>query len=108
MLIKTPCYCISVHTMSNSFWAGSNNGTVYVFTVAVPTGNRRSEEDVKCQLGKEIQLKHRAPVIAISVLDGASCPLPEPFEVEKAGVKQPDTSSPHRVVICSEEQFKVI
>mgnify|MGYP003623513048 CR=1 FL=1 len=93
--------------MSNTFWAGTNNGTVYVSTVAIPSSSRRSEEDVTCQLGKEIQLKHRAPVIAIAVLDGASSPLPEPFEVEKAGAKQPDTTSSHRVVICSEEQFKV-
>lgn len=100
-------FLVNVHTMSNTFWAGTNKGTVYVFTVAVPSRIRRIEEDVTCQLGKEIQLKHRAPVIAISVLDGANCPLPEPFEIEKAGALQPDTSSPHRVVICSEEQFKI-
>ncbi|KAJ9577607.1 hypothetical protein L9F63_005794, partial [Diploptera punctata] len=100
-------FLVNVHTMSNTFWAGTNKGTVYIYTVAIPLGNKRTEEDVTCQLGKEIQLKHQAPVIAISVLDGVSCPLPEPFEIEKAGAKHPDTSSPHRVVICSEEQFKI-
>lgn len=36
---------------------------------------------VTCQLAKEIQLKHRAPVIGITVLDGAAVPLPDPLEV---------------------------
>lgn len=36
---------------------------------------------VTCQLAKEIQLKHRAPVISITILDGASVPLPDPLEV---------------------------
>jgi lethal(2) giant larvae protein len=92
--------------MTATLWAGTNNGTVFIFTVTIPSGTRRTEEDVSCQLGKEIQLKHRAPVIAIAVIDGTNSPLPEPYEVEKGGVKQHDTS-PHRVVICSEEQFKV-
>ncbi|GBL82451.1 Lethal(2) giant larvae 1 [Araneus ventricosus] len=57
--------------------------------------------------GKEIQLKHRAPVIAIEILDGSGHPLPEPFEVENNRAKSPDLSGNHRVIICSEEQFKV-
>ncbi|XP_068084416.1 lethal(2) giant larvae protein homolog 1 [Anabrus simplex] len=100
-------FLISVQNMSPTFWAGTNNGTVFVFTITIPSGQRRLEEDVSSQLGKEIQLKHRAPVIAIAVLDGANVPLPEPFEVTKGVRKPPDTSSPHRVVICSEEQFKI-
>lgn len=35
-----------------TLWAGTNNGTVYVFTISVPAGNKRSEEAVTCQLGK--------------------------------------------------------
>lgn len=91
--------------MTATMWAGTNNGTVFVFTVTIPLGARRTEEDVSCQLGKEIQLKHRAPVIGIAVIDGTNSPLPEPYEMEKGSSKQQD--SPHRVVICSEEQFKV-
>lgn len=90
-----------------TLWAGTNNGTVYVFTLAIPAGVRRGEEDVNCTLGKEIQLKHRAPVIAITILDGSNIPLPEPFEAEKGVCPGPDMASPHRVVIASEEQFKI-
>lgn len=46
-------------------------------------------------------------MIAIAVLDGASKPLPEPLEVEKGAAPLPDTTQVHRVVIASEEQFKI-
>lgn len=49
----------------------------------------------------------RAPVIGIAVLDGSSKPLPEPLEVEKGVAPLPDTTQAHRVVIASEEQFKI-
>lgn len=100
------CYP-AVQNTTPTLWAGTNNGTVYVFTITVPAGLRRQEEDVTCQLGKEIQLKHRAPVIAIAVLDGSSKPLPEPLEVEHGVSPLADTTQAHRVVIASEEQFKV-
>ncbi|CAK9802757.1 Lethal(2) giant larvae protein [Anthophora plagiata] len=100
-------YIISMQNTTPTLWAGTNNGTVYVFTLAIPAGVRRMEEDVNCTLGKEIQLKHRAPVIAITILDGSSVPLPEPFEAEKGVSPGPDMASPHRVVIASEEQFKI-
>ncbi|XP_050447248.1 lethal(2) giant larvae protein homolog 1 isoform X5 [Cataglyphis hispanica] len=100
-------YIISLQNTTPTLWAGTNNGTVYVFTLAIPAGARRTEEDVNCTLGKEIQLKHRAPVIAITILDGSSVPLPESFEAEKNIVPAPDMTSPHRVVIASEEQFKI-
>jgi hypothetical protein len=96
---------VAVQMMTATLWTGTNNGTVFIFTLAIPSGTRRSEEDVTCQLGKEIQLKHRAPVIAVAVIDGTNSPLPEPFAVEKGSSKQQEP--PHRVVICSEEQFKV-
>lgn len=64
-----------------TLWAGTNNGTVYAFTITVPNTNKRKEEPVTCQLAKEIQLKHRAPVIGITVLDSGSAPLPDPLEV---------------------------
>ncbi|XP_076225397.1 LLGL domain-containing protein l(2)gl isoform X2 [Nomia melanderi] len=100
-------YIISMRNTTPTLWAGTNNGTVYVFTLAIPAGVRRTEEDVNCTLGKEIQLKHRAPVIAITILDGSNVPLPEPFEAEKGVCPGPDMASPHRVVIASEEQFKI-
>ncbi|XP_012284350.1 lethal(2) giant larvae protein homolog 1 isoform X2 [Orussus abietinus] len=100
-------YIISMQNTTPTLWAGTNNGTVYVFTLAIPEGVRRTEKDVNCTLGKEIQLKHRAPVIAITILDGSSIPLPEPFEAEKGVCPGPDMASPHRVAIASEEQFKI-
>ncbi|XP_047351124.1 lethal(2) giant larvae protein homolog 1 isoform X5 [Vespa velutina] len=100
-------YIISMQNTTPTLWAGTNNGTVYVFTLAIPAGVRRTEEDVNCTLGKEIQLKHRAPVIAITILDGSNVPLPEPFEAEKGVSPGPDMTSPHRVLIASEEQFKI-
>ncbi|XP_022916419.1 lethal(2) giant larvae protein isoform X2 [Onthophagus taurus] len=98
-------FLINVQNTIPTLWAGTNNGTVYVFTIGLPS--KRDTDDVICQLGKEIQLKHRAPVIAIAVLDGASKPLPEPLEVEKGLASLPDPTQPHRVVIASEEQFKI-
>lgn len=80
---------------------------MYTFTIAIPSASKRQTDDVTCQIAKEIQLKHRAPVIAIAVLDGSSRPLPEPLEVERGVAPLPDTTQPHRVIIASEEQFKI-
>ncbi|XP_014217834.1 lethal(2) giant larvae protein homolog 1-like, partial [Copidosoma floridanum] len=100
-------FIISMQNTTPTLWAGTNNGTVYVFTLAIPAGVRRAEEDINCTLGKEIQLKHRAPVIAITILDGSNVPLPEPYEAERGVCPGPDMSAAHRVVIASEEQFKI-
>lgn len=62
-------------TATPTLWAGTNNGGVYAFTIAVPNTNKRKDESPTCQLAKEIQLKHRAPVIGITVLD------PDPSDV---------------------------
>ncbi|XP_034830505.1 lethal(2) giant larvae protein homolog 1 isoform X3 [Maniola hyperantus] len=99
-------FLISTQTSTPTLWAGTNNGTVFAFTINVPNTNKRKEDPVTCQLAKEIQLKHRAPVIGITVLDGAAVPLPDPLEVER-GVSPLPESGTHRVVITSEEQFKV-
>ncbi|XP_077285749.1 LLGL domain-containing protein l(2)gl isoform X2 [Arctopsyche grandis] len=100
-------YLTNTQKTESTLWAGTNNGTVYAFAIAVPPATVRQANDVTCQLAKEIQLKHRAPVIGIAVLDGASVPLPEPFEVEKGVSPLPDITQPHRVIIASEEQFKI-
>ncbi|KAE8741158.1 hypothetical protein FOCC_FOCC013321 [Frankliniella occidentalis] len=94
-------YIVSVQNTTPTMWAGTNNGTVYVFTLAIPQGAKRKDDGVHCQLGKEIQLKHRAPVIGISIVDSAGVPLPEPRQ------KGPEPVGPHRVIISSEEQFKM-
>ncbi|XP_061377148.1 lethal(2) giant larvae protein homolog 1 isoform X1 [Danaus plexippus] len=99
-------FLVSTQNSTPTLWAGTNNGTVYAFTIHVPNTNKRKEEPVTCQLAKEIQLKHRAPVIGITVLDGASVPLPDPLEVERGVAPLPE-AGPQRVLITSEEQFKV-
>ncbi|CAH0719560.1 unnamed protein product, partial [Brenthis ino] len=100
-------FLINTQKSTPTLWAGTNNGTVYAFTIHVPNTNKRKEEPVTCQLAKEIQLKHRAPVIGITVLDGAAVvPLPDPLEVERGVAALPEGNA-HRVVITSEEQFKV-
>ncbi|XP_026490787.2 lethal(2) giant larvae protein isoform X1 [Vanessa tameamea] len=99
-------FLINTQNSTPTLWAGTNNGTVYAFTINVPNTNKRKEEPVTCQLAKEIQLKHRAPVIGITVLDGAAVPLPDPLEVERGVAALPEGGA-HRVVITSEEQFKV-
>ncbi|KAF9421001.1 hypothetical protein HW555_002984, partial [Spodoptera exigua] len=99
-------YLINTQNSTPTLWAGTNNGTVYAFTITVPNTNKRKDEPVTCQLAKEIQLKHRAPVIGITVLDGAAVPLPDPLEVER-GVSPLPEGGTHRVLITSEEQFKV-
>jgi len=90
-----------------TLWAGTNSGNVLVFTITLPKENKRKEVDILCQLGKEIQLKHRAPVVNIVLLDGIGSPIPIPGEVESGLAPSPDLVGPHKVVICSEEQFKV-
>lgn len=60
----------------------------------VPTEQRKM---ITAQLAKSIQLKHRAPVVGISIFDNAGVPL----ELSGPG------TAPHRVLIASEEQFKV-
>ena len=100
-------FFILVQNTTPTLWAGTNNGTVYVFTLAIPADGKRLDEDVNCTLGKEIHLKHRAPVIGITILDGSNVPLPEPFEVVQGLSLGPNVISPHKVVIASEEQFKI-
>lgn len=100
-------FLINTQNTNPTLWAGTNNGIVYSFTITVPAGAKRSTDDVTCQLAKEIQLKHRAPVIGITILDGSNKPLPEPLEVERGVAPLPDTTQAHRVVIASEEQFKI-
>ncbi|XP_023670840.1 lethal(2) giant larvae protein homolog 1-like [Paramormyrops kingsleyae] len=90
-----------------TMWAGTNSGSVYAYALEVPSQEKFSEQSVEAVLGKEIQLMHRAPVVAIAVLDGRGNPLPEPYEVSRDLAKAPDMQGSHSVLIASEEQFKV-
>jgi len=88
-------------------WAGTNNGSVYIFTISIPPIDKRKERRVTAQLGKEVQLKHRAPVIGITVIDADNRSVTEVQENSTPG-KPLDICGPHKVIIASEEQFKVI
>ncbi|RZF47817.1 hypothetical protein LSTR_LSTR013142 [Laodelphax striatellus] len=93
-------YIVTVQNTMPTLWAGTNNGTVYVFTIATARdSDKKKDAPIGCQLGKEIQLKHRAPVIGINVIDSLCYPV-DP--VAKHGL-----NPPHRVIISSEEQIKI-
>ena len=75
-----------------------------VFTILLYlTAAKREVDAVNAQLAKEIQLKHRAPVVAINIIDSNSTSLGDSMTSNVSA----DEALPHRVVISSEEQFKV-
>ena len=86
---------------------------------SVINSSYRSNQSVNCLLAKEMRLKHKAPVVHIQVIDQNMQPLPlDPSNVTmttEATAVAPvaggghDTlvQNNHKVIICSEEQFKV-
>lgn len=59
-VVNRVAFCLFlVQNTTPTLWAGTNNGTVYAFTIVVPSSSKRETEDIVCQLAKEIQLKHR-------------------------------------------------
>ena len=98
-------FYLTVSNTASSLWVGTNGGHVYIYTVTVPQ-EKRSENEVVAVLAKEIKLRHKAPVMAIAVVDGRTKILPDPLEVQHARAKEPQGNN-HSVVICSEEQLKV-
>lgn len=59
-----------------SLWSGTNSSCVSVFVIYLPPKNTEDPEaerrPITGQLAKEIQLKHRAPVIGITLYDNVS------------------------------------
>lgn len=62
--------------------------------------DKASSANLTCILTKEIQLKHHAPVIFIQIVDSAGHPVEQKPADEQ-------TEQHVRVLICSEEQFKL-
>ena len=66
-----------------------------------------------CSLAKEIRLKHKAPVLSIVVLDGLNHSIGQGSNIPTSDFGYPDVgtcsehTNTHKVLICSEEQFKV-
>ncbi|KAI1288338.1 Lethal(2) giant larvae -like protein 1 [Halotydeus destructor] len=102
-----PALLTSQGSPSPTLWIGTNAGAIYVYALSVPEEEKRSTESLTCQLGKEIQLKHRAPVIFIQIVDSTGYPVPGPFELKRGLAKAPSTVGTFRALIASEEQFKL-
>ena len=77
---------------------GTNTGQVLVFLLTITPHDKRAKDKVTAVLGKEIQLRHRAPVINMEVIDAGGLVVTG---------NQPSYPPPHRVLIASEEQFKL-
>merc|ERR1712223_339296 len=93
-------FIVNQVSTSPTLWAGTNSGQVLVFVLEIPEGEEKRKEDkVGVTLGKEIQLKHRAPVLGIQVLDATCVPV--------TSTSQSDIGGAHKVLIASEEQFKM-
>ena len=91
-------YIANTMNMSPTLWAGTNTGQVLVFLLTITPVDKRKNDKITAVLAKEIQLKHRAPVIDIEVHDAGGLPV---------SGSQPSYPPPHRVLITSEEQFKL-
>ncbi|CAF2052766.1 unnamed protein product [Rotaria magnacalcarata] len=130
-------YLNSVNDRTRSLWAGTNGGHVYVYSITgsepqsintLTNGTPIATDQTSiCSMAKEIRLKHKAPVLSIVVLDGFNQPIgqgssistlesvPTTSNVPVSTPSQPEnisqvSSTPfnsHKVLICSEEQFKV-
>lgn len=92
----------TVHSTTATLWSATNASCVSVFVLNIPPKSvndvpAEQRKMITAQLAKSIQLKHRAPVVSISIFDNAGVPL----ELSGPG------TAPHRVLIASEEQFKV-
>jgi lethal(2) giant larvae protein len=99
-------FVANLHSTMPTLWAGTNASFISIFVLHIP--NKPAEEadppapqkPITGQLAKEIHLKHRAPVISISLFDNHGVPLEFQDTIAL-------NSGPHRVLIASEEQFKV-
>jgi len=91
-------YIRDINGVSPTLWAGTNTGQVLVFLLTITPVDKRKNDKITAVLAKEIQLKHKAPVIDIEVHDAGGLPV---------SGNQPSYPAPHRVLITSEEQFKL-
>ena len=111
---------IVVSDRTRSLWIGTNSGHVYVYSIIgfEPQSSNGSaiatDQTHACSLAKEIRLKHRAPVLSIVVLDGSYHSIGQGSNIPLSSTPEVSTSesnsdhvNTHRVLICSEEQFKV-
>ncbi|CAF0790685.1 unnamed protein product [Rotaria sordida] len=130
-------YLNSVNDRTRSLWAGTNGGHVYVYSIigsepqpinTLTNGTPIATDQTSiCSMAKEIRLKHKAPVLSIVVLDslnqsigqGSNIPtiesvsstsnvlVPSTTHSENVSLSSSTAYTSHKVLICSEEQFKV-
>ncbi len=109
--------------LTNSLWVGTNTGVIYIYALQIPDRINRLEGQIHCILAKEMRLKHRAPVVHIQVIDQKCRPIPDAHifeqQMDQIGAtstlqhnehhvhESHDPNLSHKVIICSEEQFKV-
>jgi lethal(2) giant larvae protein len=113
-----------VHDRTRSLWIGTNGGHVYVYSIigfehqSTSGSAIATDHTNNCSLAKEIRLKHKAPVLSIIVLDGLNQSIGQGSNIPtiESTVSNSDTPvstahsetiTSHKVLICSEEQFKV-
>ena len=62
-------YLCAAQTISATLWAGTNSGQILIFLLNIPIGEEKRKTDkASAMLAKEIQLKHKAPVISVQVI----------------------------------------
>lgn len=55
-VITTMAVCLfAVQNTVPTLWAGTNNGTVYVFTIAIPSAAKRMEDAVSTDIPSDLQ-----------------------------------------------------
>ena len=93
--------------LTPTLWAGTNSGSIFAYSITIPEEDNRSDSHVVAEVGKELRLRHHAPVVSILILDKNGVPLPNGKDVESGREKAADMSGQHSLLICSEEQFKI-
>lgn len=107
--ILTICYLDTPHKTNPSLWFGTYAYVcAYILTippkpVAAADGTISAARPTTAAKGKEITFKqHKAPIVGITVFD-VHTGLP----LELAAADENSARSPHRIVIATEEQFKI-
>ena len=68
-------YIAGPSSTNPTLWAGTSSGQVLVFLLNITAEEKRKNDKITAVLAKEIQLKHRAPVIDIVVYDSGGLPV---------------------------------
>ncbi|XP_075678481.1 LLGL domain-containing protein l(2)gl [Dermatophagoides pteronyssinus] len=104
---------ISNNQLCPSFWVGTNAGTLFIYVLMNDkNASTTTTTSIRCwQLAKEVQLKHKAPIIFIRLIDSNGRPLSENIlpsqQQQSIESNEKSISIPNRILICSEEQFKL-